>query len=238
MTKTEAENPTPAETTEGGVAGSARLSESQKLTEDAELFCAGLEQFFRRVIGEVPKATDMGEIRAQQAAVRELVQRALSQGGGSGEIVSALTLERDKFKDAAARARADFLNYQNRTAKELERAEELCLRRYVSELLPILDSMDLALQDAKGSQGDLERLTSALEMIATSMNQVLQVRGLERIQARGKPFDPTVHEAVAKRPAEADETPNSVAEELRPGYLWKGLLLRPSQVLVADAVKK
>ena len=79
----------------------------------------------------------------------------------------------------------------------------------------------------------------ALAMIDTSLRQVMTVRGLERIDAKGKPFDPTVHEAVVKRPANdaAGEKPNHVLEELRAGYLWKGLVLRPTQVLVTDAKK-
>lgn len=236
-TKSDGEKAVPKE---DATAGSAALSPAQKLADEAEAFCADLERFFRRAFGEVPKATELGEIRAQQATVRNLVQRASSLGGESkesGEQTAALTAERDKFKDLAARARADFLNYQSRTAKDLDRAEELSLRRYVSELLPVLDSFDLTLHDATGEKVDLHRLKDAVEMIEQSLRQTLAVRGLERIEAKGKPFDPTLHEAVAKRPVVEGEKPNTVAEELRPGYLWKGLILRPAQVLVTEAAK-
>ena len=218
-------------------AGSASLNDRQKLAEEAENFCADLERFFRRSFGEVPKAADLGELRAQQASVRELVNRAGQSGGESSEQVAALTAEKEKLKDAATRARADFLNYQARSAKDLDRAEELALRRYVLELLPIMDSFELARQDASTDQADVDRLRAALDMIGTSLQQTLAVRGLERIEAKGKPFDPTIHEAVAKRPAERGEAPNSVVEELRPGYKWKGLILRPAQVLVSDSGK-
>jgi molecular chaperone GrpE len=218
-------------------AGSSAQSPSQKLADEAEAFCSDLERFFRRAFGEVPRAQDLGEMRAQQATVRSLVQRASSLGGEDTEKINALTAERDKLKDSATRARADFLNYQSRSAKDLERAEELSLRRYVSELLPILDSFDLTLNDASNEKADVTRLKDALQMTEQSLRQVLAVRGLERIEAKGKPFDPTLHEAVAKRPAMEGEKPNMVAEELRPGYLWKGLLLRPAQVLVTEAAK-
>ncbi len=220
-------------------AGSAAASASQKLADEAEAFCADLERFFRRAFGEIPKASELGEIRAQQATVRDLVHRAGNLGGESSSKMTELATERDKLKDAAARARADFLNYQTRSAKDLERAEELALRRYVSELLPILDSLDLAEQDAKSEKADFKRLLEATEMIHESLKQVLAVRGLERIQAKGKPFDPTLHEAVAKRPADpaSGEQPGMVVEELRPGYLWKGLVLRPAQVLVTAPQK-
>ena len=228
----------PLEREEGNneTAGSAAPSARQRLAEEADALCTDLERFFRRGFGEVPKANDLGELRVHQASIRELLNRASSMTEGSSDHVQAIEAERDKFKDNAARARADFLNYQSRAQKDLERAEELSLRRYVSELLPVLDSLDLARGDAQSEQPDPQRLKEALEMIGTSLGQVLTVRGLERIPAKGKPFDPTVHEAVAKRPADTaqGEKPNMVLEELRPGYLWKGLILRPAQVLVSE----
>jgi molecular chaperone GrpE len=221
-------------------AGKAAAQRRQKLTDEVERFCADLERTFRQAYGEVPKATDLGELRAQQSTIRELVSRAAGMGENAdkGSVnVAALTEERDKLKDAAARARADFLNYQNRAAKDLERAEELSLRRYVQELLPVLDSLDMARIDAAGPQADVQRVKEALEMIGTSLSQVLAVRGLEKIQAKGMPYDPAQHEAVAMRPPQDGDKPNTVLEELRPGYLWKGLLLRPAQVLVAENKK-
>lgn len=220
-------------------AGSEAPSNSQKLTDDADAFCADLERIFRRAYGEVPKAAELGELRAQQATFRSLMHRAVSQGVDSNQKLSVLSIERDQLKDAVVRGRADFLNYQSRSTKELERAEELSLRRYVSELLPILDSLDLGLRDASGAQADVERLKQALDMISTSLRQVLSVRGLERIAAAGKPFDPVIHEAVAKLPADPEKSEKTmmVLEELRPGYLWKGLVLRPAQVLVSEIKK-
>ncbi len=224
-----------AQTRPGETAGSAAPTAKTKLTEEADAVCADMEKLFRQAFGEVPKASQLGEIRALQATLRDLVNRSCNSGSGSGGAdVQALEAERDKYKDQATRTRADFLNYQSRAGKDLERAEELSLRRYVSELLPILDSLDLARVDAASANTDPQRVKEALEMIGTSLDQVLTVRGLERIEARGKPFDPTVHEAVAKRPPEGDEKPSTVLEELRPGYLWKGLVLRPAQVLVSD----
>jgi len=221
-------------------AGSSAQTPSQKLADEVDAFCGELERFFRKTVGDVPKASDLGEVRAQQAAVRDLVHRASNLVGGSNELVSALTAERDKLKDSLTRARADFLNYQARTAKDLDRAEELALRGYVSELLPILDSLELTLGDAASEKADAQRMREALDMIALSLKQLLTVRGLQRIEAKGKPFDPTIHEAVVKRPADASqgEKPSTVLEEFRAGYLWKGLPLRPAQVMVAEAEKK
>lgn len=204
--------------------------------DDAQRICVSLEKSFRRAYGDMPNQADLAEIHGQQAAIKDLVHRALESGAGAQDKLAKLTRERDRFQDAAVRAKADFLNYQERSRRDMDRAEESALRGYVSDLLPILDSLDLALADAKSENFDPGRFRSAVEMIATSFQQVLKVRGLERIVAAGQVFDPNLHQAVCTRPIEAakGEGPNQVIEELRPGYTWKGKLLRPCQVLITE----
>lgn len=226
-------------------AGSAASTAASTIKDEAEMLSADIEKLFRQAFGEIPKSTQLSELRGIQATLKHVVHRALNTNAGApaGAAPKAdegkANAEIEKLKDALARSKADFLNYQQRASKDLDRAEELSLRKYVSELLPILDSMDLTRMDAQSADANVERLREALAMIDTSLRQVMTVRGLERIEAKGKPFDPTVHEAVVKRPANeaAGEKPNHVLEELRAGYLWKGLVLRPTQVMVTDAKK-
>ena len=229
-------NDTKAEDT----AGSAAPDAAQKWNYEAETLCIEMEQLFRRAFGEVPRATDLGDLRALQSMLKNLVRKAASEGTGAeqSEQLAALTAERDKHKDNALRAKADFLNYQSRAGKDLDRAEEQALRKYVTELLPILDNLDLANADAQ-TANDPQRVKEALDMTSQSLKQAMAVRGLERIAALGKTYDPNQHEAVFKRPADAakGEKPNTCVEDLRAGYLWKGLVLRPVQVVVTDAGK-
>jgi len=229
-------------------AGAVPGAPAMTLAQEAEAFCADLERFFRRAFGDLPKSTDLNELRAEQATVRDMMRRASEAGGENRAELAALTNEREKLKSTLAQRdaallqkKADFLNYQARTGKDLVRAEELALRRYMQDLLPVLDSLKLALRDAAAPAVDVQRLKDALGLIDTSLNQALAVRGLQRIVvAVGKPFDPNVHEAVALRPADPakGEKPNTVLEELRAGYLWKGLILRPAQVLVSEPEKQ
>ena len=207
------------------------------LAEEADRLCGSLEKFIRSKLGDMPSSMDMTELRSQQAAIRDLVNRAEETGAKSSEELIQTRAERDREKDNAARAKADFLNYQTRAQNDLKRAEEMALRGYVSDLLPILDSLDLAVADIGSGKADLKRVSEAFTMLSQAFEQTLKVRGLERISALGKEFDPAFHEAVATRPVDeaSEEKPNQVAEEFRPGYLWKGLLLRPAQVLVTQA---
>ena len=222
-------------------AGSSAPTSASKLADDAEALCGDMERLFRRGFGEIPKAGDLGELRALQAMLKNLVHRAAVEGGGVSETASAefaaVGAERDKFKDALQREKAAFLNYQARAIKDLDRAEEQALRSYVMEILPVLDNLDLATADAHSGNADPQRVKEALDMTGQSLKQALAVRGLERIESLGKPFDPMQHEAIFKRAANPakNEKPNTVAEECRSGYVWKGFILRPAQVVVTEA---
>jgi molecular chaperone GrpE len=136
--------------------------------------------------------------------------------------LSALAKERDEYLDALRRLQADFENYKKRMIKQqtenLERAHE----GLVEKLLPVLDTMDLAI--AHGGGEDVKQLWGAL-------NDALTKQGLERIDPIDEPFDPTLHDAVAHEPGDDDGGPR-VAEVMRAGYRWKGRVLRPAMVKV------
>lgn len=214
-----------------------RAPAAPPLEAEAKAFCESLEKFYRRLLGDMPSTADVAELHAQQATLHDLLDRAARTAGESHGKLAETAAERDRLKDALARLGADFLSYQARAAKDLERAEEQALRGYMLDLLPILDSLDLAQADARSPNRDPARVLHALDILAQGFGQALKVRGLERFPAAGRPFDPNFHEAVATRPADAakGETPNQVVEELRPGYLWKGLVLRPVQVMITVA---
>ncbi len=212
---------------------------AEELLAEAENLCASLEKSFRRAF-DMPTQTDLADLHGFQATIRDLVDRALQSGAGAHDELKALTKERDHFKEAASRAKADFLNYQERARRDLAGAEESVLRGYVMDLLPILDSLELALADARKEGSDPENIKAAVEMMNTALEQTLKVRGLVRIEANGKDFDPNHHEAITTRPVDQSkgERPNQVVEEFRPGFLWKDKLLRPVQVLVTPPEKK
>jgi molecular chaperone GrpE len=95
----------------------------------------------------------------------------------------------------------------------------------VEKLLPVLDNFDLAL--AHGEDG--------VDAVYRSLMNVLEAEGLEKLDPVGKPFDPNEHDAVVHEPAGDDpggDAGPSVSEVLRPGYRWKGRLLRPAMVKV------
>lgn len=143
--------------------------------------------------------------------------------------IAALEAESEDLKDQLLRARAEFDNYRKRTAREVERIRKTAAESVIHELLPVLDNLELALDHADSAGGPL---TDGVRMVLKQMVEILERNGLELIESLGKPFDPTVHEAVSQ--IVSDEVPkDSVAEEFQRGYKLGGQILRPSKVVVS-----
>jgi molecular chaperone GrpE len=128
--------------------------------------------------------------------------------------------ERDEYRDALLRVKADFDNYKKRVAKDHAATVERAAEKLVAELLPVLDACEAAL-----SHG----LTD-VEPIYKSLLDTLEKGGLLRVDPVGEPFDPNLHEAVMHEPGDDDE--HVVIECLRTGYAWNGRVLRPAMVKV------
>jgi len=164
--------------------------------------------------GEIPQDRE-GTLKAQ-----------LAEGKGSDTEL----LNRLKYMQA------DFENYRKRTEKEMREIEENSSKGLVVRLLSVLDELDLAVKHAKDDAGRTE-LQEGVEMVRKNMYSVLESVGLRKIDSVGEPFDPSMHEAVAKVQG-SSPGPDIVVEELRTGYTFRGHVIRPSLVKVELGMKK
>lgn len=138
-----------------------------------------------------------------------------------GAVAADAAAERDEYLEALQRVKAEFDNFKRRSAKERLELTERANAGLAERLLPVLDACDAALVHG----------ATDVEPIHKSLVEVLEREGLERMTAEGQPFDPTRHEAVVHEPGEG-EGEAIVVECLRPGYLWKGQVLRAAMVKV------
>jgi molecular chaperone GrpE len=150
---------------------------------------------------------------------------------GAPDPVEALRAERDEYLEHLRRVQADFENYRKRMLRDQTAHVERAAEGLIEQLLPVLDAFELALLN---SGADSERLQKGLELVYSELLGVLEKAGLERIEARGKPFDPAEHEAVmqVERP-EGEGGEPGVLDVVRTGYRLKGRVLRPAMVKVA-----
>ena len=138
--------------------------------------------------------------------------------------------ERDEYLDTLRRVQAEFENYRKRVIKEQTALVDRATSGLVEQLLPVLDSFELALKnlDSAGSD-DIDSVRKGVELVYAELLGALEKAGLSRIEAEGKPFDPNVHEAVMQEDGDGEPV---VTDVLRTGYTLKGRVLRPAMVKV------
>ena len=142
--------------------------------------------------------------------------------------IDQLRAERDEYLAHLQRTQAEFDNYRKRMLRDQTVHLERATGSLIEQLLPVLDSFELAL----GSGGtDVDRLRKGVELVYAELIGALEKAGLERIEALGKPFDPEEHEAVMH--VEDDGGDPGVRDVVRSGYRFKGRVLRPAMVKVA-----
>ncbi|MFO0752378.1 MAG: nucleotide exchange factor GrpE [Thermodesulfovibrionales bacterium] len=149
------------------------------------------------------------------------------------EASEALRSELDEAKDRYLRLYAEFDNYKKKIQKDREELVKYSNESLVYELLPVMDSLEMALKHAaEGNSGAFQALVKGVENTLREMVRTLEKSGLAAIEAQGKPFDPAYHHAMTQV-ERSDSEGNMVVEEYRKGYLYKDKVLRPSMVAVS-----
>jgi molecular chaperone GrpE len=147
--------------------------------------------------------------------------------------ITALTLERDDFKDRLLRMTAEFDNYRKRVDRERRELSEAAATDLIRDLLPIIDDLERAIAASRTHATD-DALLRGVELTHRQLLDQLRRRGVEPIVAVGQLFDPELHESVAAEHA-AGKPDGEILEEFRRGYRVAGRLLRASMVKVARA---
>jgi molecular chaperone GrpE len=142
--------------------------------------------------------------------------------------LASLQHERDDLLDTTRRLQADFENYRKRVVREQTALVERSTEGLLEQLLPVLDSFELAVRNMENSEVD-EGVRKGIELVYAELSSVVGRAGLERIEALGAAFDPNEHEAVMQD--DGDGEPH-VDDVLRAGWKLKGRVLRPAMVKV------
>ncbi len=135
------------------------------------------------------------------------------------------------YKDKYLRALAELNNTHKRVSKEKEDFAKYAASGVVNRLLPILDNFDMAVKAAP--EGMDKSFISGIVMIKNNLFETLKREGLEKIDSNGKKFDPMRHEVVGTVETDDDKLDGVIAEELRTGYSFKGITLRPAMVKIS-----
>ncbi len=147
--------------------------------------------------------------------------------------VANLREELAEMRERSVRTLADFDNFRKRVERDRHEDRRYAGFEVIREVLAVVDNLERAV----GSEGPLDDLRTGVEMILRQTFDILRRHGVRRIEAVGEPFDPRLHEAVARQEEPEVEVP-TVREELQAGYTMHDRLLRPATVNVAMPVEE
>jgi len=151
----------------------------------------------------------------------------------SGEEIERMAGQLVENRDKYVRLLADFDNFRRRAHKDRQDVILYGHENLVKDLLSTVDNLDRAIEHAHQSDGgDLASLLQGVELVQRELYAVLAQHEVQVIDAEGKQFDPSLHEAMAQ--VQDDSVPaNTVIEVLQKGYQLRDRLLRPARVVVA-----
>ncbi len=129
------------------------------------------------------------------------------------------------------RTKAEMDNLRRRTQKDLESAHKFALEKFVQELLPIMDSMELGLAS---ENVDAESLREGMQLTLNMLQNAFNKFNVAAIDPVNQKFDPELHQAMAMQPSNELE-PNTVMSVMQKGYTLNDRLVRPAMVMVSKA---
>jgi molecular chaperone GrpE len=142
---------------------------------------------------------------------------------------------REQLRDQALRAQAEIENIRRRAQRDVENAHRFGIEKFCGELLPVIDSLEKAVDIARRAEGtEAGAIAEGVELSLRLFVGALAKVGVAQIDPMGAPFDPQQHEAMAMVPNPHAE-PNSVMDVMQKGYLLNGRLVRAAKVVVSKA---
>ncbi|GGI89549.1 nucleotide exchange factor GrpE [Legionella impletisoli] len=149
------------------------------------------------------------------------------------ELEEKLTLAEQQAHEhweKSVKALAELENVRRRAERDVENAHRYGLEKFVDSLIPVVDSLEQALQLAEQEKDSA--MHEGLELTMKLFLDVLRKHGVEQLNPQGEPFDPQLHEAMSMQQSE-DAKPNTVLAVFQRGYKLNDRVVRPARVIVA-----
>lgn len=185
------------------------LEREEQTTADEQTDCQINEQ-------DTPQEEELTESPAEELSPEEKLQAEL-----------------DKLKDTHLRLVAEYDNYRKRTLKEKSELIRSGGEKVLTELLPVVDDLDIALQNLDKAT-DLDALKEGMHLIYAKFADYLSRQGVTPITTEEAPFDEELHEAIATFPAPSEELKGKIIDCVKKGYKLHDKVLRHASVVVGQ----
>lgn len=132
------------------------------------------------------------------------------------------------------RTQADLENLRKRTSRDLENAHKYGMEKFIQEILPVWDSLAMAIAASKDEDVDVNKIREGMDLTLKMMSASMDKFNVQEVNPEGQPFDPEQHQAMSMVET-AEAAPNTILNVFQKGYLLNGRLIRPAMVVVAKA---
>jgi molecular chaperone GrpE len=140
----------------------------------------------------------------------------------------------DEHWDQLLRIQAELENTRRRAERDVEQAHKFALEKFVGELLPVKDSLEMGLQAASGDDETAVKLREGVELTLKMLSGALEKFGVQELNPEGESFNPEHHQAMTMQES-GEVEPNTVMAVMQKGYLLNDRLVRPAMVVVSKA---
>jgi molecular chaperone GrpE len=141
----------------------------------------------------------------------------------------------EELTNTLKRLQAEFENYKKRADKENVNTIKNANSELIKELLPVLDSFELALKDSNCENTEIAKYRKGLELIYSQLYSTLEDYGLRIIDTKNQKFDPFKHEVLMVK--ECDDPEDKILQEFQKGYMLNDFIIRHSKVLIAKHIE-
>lgn len=207
------------------------MSEEQKVTPEEQVENTQPEN-------EQAQADNVqAEVDNEQAEVE--TEETAKEQDIVAELDKKLKLAEQKIQeqqDSVIRAKAEMENVRRRAAQDIEKAHKFALDKFAEGLLPVIDSMELAISHADQEDEALKPMIEGVELTLKSMLTTVEKFGLKVIDPKDEAFDPEKHQAMSMQTVEGVPA-NQVIAVMQKGYELNGRLIRPAMVMVSKAAE-
>ena len=133
----------------------------------------------------------------------------------------------DEYADTILRMRAESENQRRRSDKQVEDAHKYAVKKFIEELLPVADSMEMGM----AAEGNIEQIREGIGLTMKVFENAMEKFSVEAVNPLGEKFNPDLHQAMAMQPSEEYED-GHVSAVMQKGYTLSGRIVRPAMVMV------
>lgn len=180
---------------------------------------------------------DMSELKSENQQT-ELALK-IAELESAIQKIAELEKQNSELKDALLRKAAEFENYKRRNENDQLNILKYAAESFIRNILSVYDDLERSLlhideaNNPASPAGGFDSTKKGLLLVFEKFGKILENQGVKRIDAKGKPFDVHLHEALMQQPAEG-VAPHTVLDVLEPGYMYKDRVLRHAKVIVSS----